>query len=251
MAVSGKNVVVTGSGRGWGRATALSFAQPGNRVFLNYVKNDEMGESAAEEVRARGAEAFLVKADVGTEEGVEAIFQQVRKECDRLDVLVHNAFHLTSGRPMDVSFEQLDWCIQVGPMAYLRCVRNAVPMMTEGGRIVCTGSVATRRTFSIGGTGYFPMAVAKGAEEVMTRWLAVDLGSQSINVNMVIAGWIDTEYTLGKMTPEFRAATSRKTPLGRWATSEEMANAVHFLCSPEASWITGQIITADGGLSIV
>jgi NAD(P)-dependent dehydrogenase (short-subunit alcohol dehydrogenase family) len=247
-----QTVVVTGSSRGWGKAVALRYAAPGTRIFVNYVQNEEAALETVDEVNRRGGTGIAVMADMGTEKGVSSLFEQVKDHGGDLDVLVYNAFHKTYGRPLDISIEDLEQAAAVGPWGYLRCIQQAVPLMGErGGAIVCTGSVASRRLFSMGGTGYFPMAVVKGGEEVMTRYLAADLGPSNITVNMVIAGWIDTEFVVETFTEDRRRRINRKTPLGRFASPEDMANVVHFLGSPEGSWITGQIITADGGLTII
>lgn len=246
------NVVVTGGSRGWGRASVFKFACPGATIFVNYLSNEAMASSAVAQAREQGATAIAVQADMGTEEGVEKLFDVVQRECESLDVLVYNAFQHSNGTPLEVGFDVLDRCIAVGPHAYLRTARHFASMCSDaGGSIVCTGSVATGRLFHKSGTSYFPMAAAKAIEEVSTRYLAVELAARNIRVNMVLAGWLTTEYVLENMSEGFMDRVSSRTPLGRWASPGEMADVVYYLASPQSSWITGQIITADGGLTLL
>jgi NAD(P)-dependent dehydrogenase (short-subunit alcohol dehydrogenase family) len=193
----------------------------------------------------------LVQADLGEPSGVLELVDAVRS-LGRMDVLVHNAFLLAQARPLEMPSHVFDDAMAVGPRALLALLREGVDLFPDtGGHVVCTLSLATRRVFNQRGTNYFPMAAAKAALEVCVRYLAVDLASRAITVNGVAAGYIATESMMGEELEGFRRQIASKTPLARIASPEEVADVVRFLGSPAGRWVTGQIIVADGGFSLV
>jgi NAD(P)-dependent dehydrogenase (short-subunit alcohol dehydrogenase family) len=155
-------------------------------------------------------------------------------------------------RPLELPEQVFDDAMAVGPKALLGLLREAVDLFPDvGGHVVCTLSLATRRVFNKRGTDYFPMAAAKAALEVCVRYLAVDLAARAITVNGVAAGYIATENMAGEGLEAFRRQITSKTPLGRIASPEEVADVVRFLGSQAGGWVTGQILVADGGFSLV
>jgi len=246
-----KVVVVTGGSRGWGRAITLAYAQPGTTLVVNYANNTEAAQDTAAEATRLGAEVVLVQADMGAADGVAALVDAVR-ELGRMDVLVHNAFSLAQASPLVVTEEVFDTAMAVGPKALLAILQQGGDLFPEsGGHVVCTLSLATQRLFNISGTPYFPMAAAKAALEVAVRYLAVDLAARNITVNGVSAGFIGTEAMMADERQSFRNRIDAKTPLGRIADPAEVADVVAFLGSAQARWVTGQIVVADGGFSLI
>jgi NAD(P)-dependent dehydrogenase (short-subunit alcohol dehydrogenase family) len=244
-------VVVTGGSRGWGRAIALRYAEPGTTLVVNFSRDTAAANAVANEATDRGAEVVLVQADVGEPTGWGAVADAARA-LGRIDVLIHNAFLQAQAQPLEVPEHVFDGAMAVGPKALLALLRELSGLFpASGGHIVCTLSLATRRVFNQRGTNYFPMAVAKAALEVCVRYLAIDLAPKSVTVNGVAAGYIATDNMMGDDREAFRRQISSKTPLGRIATPEEVADVVHFLGSQAGGWVTGQIVVADGGFSLV
>lgn len=247
-----RTVLITGGSRGWGRAITLRYARPQTTLIINFAANRVAAESVAREAEERGATAILVQGDLAEPAGRAAVIDAV-KATGRLDVLVHNAFVLTNDKPLDVSDADFARVMAVGPQALLELVRETQEFFgDDGGRVVCTLSLATQRLFHVSrGSNYFPMAAAKAVLEVCVRYLAVDLAPRGITVNGVAAGYIGTENVMAPELAGFRAAIGKKTPLGRVGTVEELADVVHFLGSDEGRWVTGQIVVADGGFSLI
>ncbi|MGX7678512.1 SDR family oxidoreductase [Jatrophihabitans sp. DSM 45814] len=247
-----RTVLVTGGSRGWGRAIALRYARPQTTLIINFATNQDAADSVAREAEERGATVILARGDLSEPAGRAVVIDAV-KASGRLDVLVHNAFVLTNAKPLDVSEADFARVMAVGPQALLELVRETQEFFPDdGGRVVCTLSLATQRLFHVSrGSNYFPMAAAKAVLEICVRYLAVDLAPRGITVNGVSAGYIGTENVMAPELEGFRAAIGKKTPLGRVATVEEVADVVHFLGSDEGRWVTGQIVVADGGFSLI
>lgn len=247
-----RRILVTGGSKGWGEAISNRFSGADSELFINYAHDLDAAEAVAASVRAQGANAHLIKADMGTQEGIDDLFSSIREHTDQLDVVVHNAFYLTNADPLATAREQWMRAMEVGPLALMSIVQQAAPMLPDkSGRVIATSSVATGRLFHpTQGLGYFPMAVAKGALEVSVRYLATELAPREITVNAVAAAYIGTPNLL-KAPEAFLEAIARKTPYGRIPSAAEMANSVFMLASPDAGITTGQILVVDGGFTLV
>jgi NAD(P)-dependent dehydrogenase (short-subunit alcohol dehydrogenase family) len=248
-----RTVVVTGGTRGLGRAISLRYAEPSTLLVLNYANDDAAARKVAAEVESQGARAVLIKGDIGERRTAEALVSAAVESSGHIDVLVHNAFHRTWHDPLDLDLPELEAAFRVGPIAVALAAQVAAGHFSNsGGSIICTSSLATTRIFSIrGGVGYFPMAAAKGALEVTVRYLAARLGASNVRVNGVSAGWIDTA---AEVRPDVARAIDRivrRTPLGRIASTADIADVVYALSTHDMRWVSGQVLVADGGLSII
>lgn len=247
-----RKILVTGGSKGWGEAIVDRFVDEGCEVFINFAHDRAAADAVADNARTRGSIAHVIQADMGTDEGIQSLFADLAKLTEGLDVVVHNAFHLTNADPLSADRTQWLRAMEVGPLALMSIVQLAAPLLPSGtGRIIATSSVATTRLFHpTQGLGYFPMAVAKGALEVSVRYLATELAPREITVNAVAAAYIGTPNLL--QAPEaFLQAIARKTPYGRIPSAREMANTVYMLASADAAFTTGQILVADGGFTLV
>lgn len=256
MSLRGKNALVTGSSRGIGRGIALKLAQEGARVGIHYYQNREAADATLAKVRAAGSDGFIVQADVCRPDDIHRMFQQAANEFGSLDVLVSNARPEAATfyeAPMQISLEQWSTAVDSQAKAFLVAVREAAPLMSSGGRIVAI-------TFTPGGQfgswqPWVAMGAAKAAMEVLVRYFAVALASRGITVNAISPGWTD-DSVLNSLPEAFQTGLREwqergSTPMGRLGTPADIANAVALMCSPDASWITGQLIHADGGAALV
>src|SRR5713226_4392688 len=256
MSFQGKKALITGGSRGIGRGIALKLAEGGAQVAVHYFRNKEAAQATLDKVRALGSNGFLVQADVCNPEEVRSLFQQVRSEFGSLDVFVSNARPEASTfyeAPMDITLDKWDTAMDSQAKAFLVAVREAVPLMSTGGRIIAI-------SFAPGGRfgswqPWVAMGAAKAAMEVLVRYFAVALARQGITVNTISPGWI--EDSVLNSLPEAVQNTIRNwhkdgwTPMGRIGTPADIGNAVSLLCSDEANWITGQLIDVDGGASLM
>jgi len=256
MSFQGKNALVTGSSRGIGRGIALKLAEKGARVAVHYYRNQEAAQATLEKIRKLGSNGFLIQADVCRPDEVRSIFQQVRSEFGSLDIFVSNArpeaptFYQAA---LDISLEKWDTAVDSQAKAFLVAVREAASLMSPGGRIVAI-------TFAPGGRfgswqPWVAMGAAKAAMESLVRYFAVALAGRGITVNSISPGWIE-DSVLNSLPEAFQSGLREWqergwTPMRRLGTPEDIGNAVALICSQEAGWITGQLIEADGGASLV
>jgi NAD(P)-dependent dehydrogenase (short-subunit alcohol dehydrogenase family) len=256
MLFKGKKALVTGSSRGIGRGIALKLAEWGAQVAIHYYRNQEAAQATLEKIRGLGSNGFLVQADVCRPDDVRRIFQQVRSEFGCLDIFVSNArteaptFYEA---PMEITLDKWDTAVDSQAKAFLVAVREAVPLMSNGGRIIAI-------TFAPGGRfgswqPWVAMGAAKSALEVLVRYFAVALARQGITVNTISPGWVE-DSVLNSLPEAFQTGLREWqergwTPMGRLGTPADIGNAVALICSEEAGWITGQMIDVDGGASLV
>lgn len=234
----------------------MKLAAMGVNVGVHYYQNRDAAAATLETIRELGSDGFLVQADVCQPDEVTRIFQQVRSEFGSLDIFVSNArteaptFYEP---PMDISLEKWDTAVDSQAKAFLIGVREAVPLMADGGRIVAI-------TFAPGGRfgswqPWVAMGAAKAAMETLVRYFAVALANRGITVNTISPGWIGDSVL--KSFPEVVQTGLREwqergwTPMGRLGTPADIGNAVALICSPDAAWITGQLIDVDGGASLM
>jgi len=251
MSFENKIALVTGSGRGIGRAIALHLAREGADVIVNFFRNRAPAEETAEQIRALGRRALVVKADVGQGEKIETLFAEIEKEFGALDILVCNAASGYNRPVMEQKLKGWDWTMNINARAALFCAQRAVPLMQKrgGGYIVNLSSPGSTRVMP----EYVVVGASKAALEALTRYLAVELAPYRIVVNAVSPGIVATEALQNFAVIRESDVLTRSVqaiPAGRLVTPEDVAELVAFLCSPKAEMIRGQTIMMDGGMTL-
>jgi enoyl-[acyl-carrier protein] reductase III len=247
----GKLALVTGSGRGIGRAIALELARRGADVVVNYFRNREPAEAVAEDVRRLGRKALLVKANVGEMEKVEFLFEQIQAEFGYLDIFVNNAASGYNRPVMEQTPKGWDWTLNINARAFLFCAQRAVPLFRErgGGHIVALSSPGAQRVLP----EYSVVGASKAALESLVRYLSVELAPDNIVVNAVSPGLIPTDvmkHFAAMREEDMVGRLAAATPAGRLATPEDVAKVAAFLCSEGAYMIRGQTLVVDGGATL-
>jgi enoyl-[acyl-carrier protein] reductase III len=252
MLFKNKIALVTGSGRGIGKAIALRFAQEGADVVINFFRNRAPAEETAEAVRALGQKALVVRADVGEEAGIETLFKAVEDEMGGLDILINNAASGYNRPVMEQKIKGWDWTLNINARAALFCSQRAVGLMKPrgGGQIVSISSPGSNRVMP----DYVVVGASKAALESITRYLAVELAPFNIVANAVSPGIVDTDalkHFSAIREHNLREEALYKIPAKRLVTPEDVGGLVSFLCSPAAFMIRGQTITLDGGHTLL
>jgi enoyl-[acyl-carrier protein] reductase III len=256
MSLKGKYALVTGGSRGIGRGIALKLAESGAKVAVHYYVNEAAAKETLERVRKHGSDGFIVQADVSRVDDVRRMFRDLRQRFATLDVFVANARPEAAKfyqKPMEITLEAWDHAMDSQAKAFLVGAREAAGLMGQGGRIVAI-------TYAPGGQRgtwqpWIAMGAAKAAMESLVRYFAVALAPRGITVNSVSPGLTDDSVL--QSFGDAAVDIARKwhgggwTPMGRMGTPADIGNVVALLCSPEAAWITGQLVYADGGASLV
>ena len=245
--LAGKVALITGAGRGFGRAIALAFAREGARVAANYLGSRAGAEEVAAEAGRLGTEAVALRGDVAREDDVKALVAATLERFGRLDVLVNNAGIMVRGPMLAVPAEECRRMFDVNVTGTMLCTRHALPAMIErkGGRIINLSSQLAQR--AVGGGGFAAYAATKGAIESLTRALAAEVGAHGITVNAIAPGGIETDMSRDVMTEEYRTRRLAELPLHRFGGVDDVAYCAVVLASDEAGYLTGQILHPSGG----
>jgi enoyl-[acyl-carrier protein] reductase III len=256
MSLTGKHALITGSSRGIGRGIALKLAEKGVNVAVHYYQNVEAANATLAQVRERGANGFVLQADIRSPEAIRHMFSKVQAEFGTLDIFVSNArgelptFYQT---PMALTLESWNNAVDSQARAFLVGVQEAARLMGAGGRIIAMTFAPGARTGSW--QPWVAMGSAKAAMESLVRYFAVALAKRGITVNAISPG-LTEDSVLNSLPPEVQEMAhawhaGAWTPMERLGTPADIGNAVTLLCAEEAGWITGQLIYVDGGASLM
>ncbi len=242
-----KIALVTGASRGIGRQIALSMAKEGALVIVNYNGSKEKAEEVVAQIIADGGMAESYGCNVADFEAAGEMIAEVIKKHGALDILVNNAGITKDGLLLKMSEEDFDKVIEINLKGTFNCIKHATRQMLKqkSGRIINMSSVVG----IAGNAGQVNYAASKAGVIGITKSVAKELGSRGITVNAIAPGYIDTDMT-AVLSEDIKNAIIDSVPLKRMGCVEDIANAAVFLASDKASYITGQVISVDGGMNI-
>jgi 3-oxoacyl-[acyl-carrier protein] reductase len=247
MGLTDRVAIVTGGGRGIGRAIALRLADAGANVVVNDVGNAEPADAVVAEIKAKDRQSMAVMADISVAAEVERLVETAKDAFGRVDILVNNAGITRDQLIMRMSDEEWDKVLTVNLKGAFLCSRAVVRQMMKQrwGRIISIASIVG----VLGNPGQANYSASKAAIIGFTRTLAKELGSRQITANAVAPGFIDTEMTQ-RLEESWKQELKSRIPLGYVGSPQDVAEAVAFLASEEARYITGQVLNVDGGVAL-
>lgn len=246
--LDGKIALVTGGSRGIGRAVSLHLARRGANVVIAYLRKREAAEEACRLIEEEGVKAVSIKANVGNEASLGRVFESIDQTFGRLDVFVSNAATGVIRAVERLDARAWSWTMDANARALLLGGRAAQRLMPRGSSIVALSSGGATRVLP----GYAVVGASKAAIESLVRYLAVEFAGYGIRVNAVSPGVVDTDaLTHFPMREEMLDEARRRTPAGRLVTPDDVADVIGYLVSGSAAMITGQVVTVDGGASLL
>ena len=242
-----KVALVTGAGRGIGRAIAIALAEEGAEVIVNYNGSEERAKEVKQTIEENGGKASIYKCNVSDFEACETMIREIVKEHGHLDILVNNAGITKDGLIMKMKEEDFDRVLNVNLKGTFNTIRHSARQMLKqrSGKIINISSVSG----ILGNVGQANYAASKAGVIGLTKTMARELGSRGITVNARAPGFVDTEMT-EVLSEEIRENACKQIILGRFGKPEDIANAAVFLASDKADYITGQVISVDGGMNV-
>lgn len=244
QSLAGKNALVTGASRGIGRAIALRLAAQGARVAVHYGRNRELAQEVAQ---LCAQQSFAIACDLARIDNLEAMVSELRQQFqDSVHILVHNAGVAEAVSFSHTSEEQFDKMLSVNLKAPFFLTQKLLPYLVDGARIIHISSQVARLAYP----DELAYTLTKGALETLNLQLAALLGERNITVNAIAPGTIQTDMCAWLSDPQQRQATLWQQAIQRLGQPDDVAGAVQFLASPEASWITGQVLVVSGGCAL-
>ena len=242
-----KIALITGAGRGIGRAIAIALAKEGAEVVINYNGSEERAKEVKQTIEENGGKASIYKCNVSDFATCEAMIKDIVKEYGHLDILVNNAGITKDGLIMKMKEEDFDSVLNVNLKGTFNTIRHSARQMLKqrSGKIINISSVSG----ILGNVGQANYAASKAGVIGLTKTMARELGSRGITVNAIAPGFVDTEMA-EVLSEEIRENACKQIILGRFGKPEDIANTAVFLASDKADYITGQVISVDGGMNV-
>lgn len=246
------NILITGGTRGIGLHIALAFAQPGNRIFLNYAHDKTRAETAAAEINNAGADCSLLRADLATISGCQQLGQALGAQLNgqTLNLLVHGAVDPLAGPLLSLADDDVERALALNGLSLPRIVKALRPCMADGTSIVFITSSGGRRIVP----NYAPIGMGKAMAECAMRYLAVELAPHGIRINAIAPAVTETDAlrrVFGDKTGEVVRQAATSNPSGRGVEPDDYTGLVRWLASPEARFVQGQVISVNGGSNLV